>query len=154
MSNWVKIFQSERQSIKHDWLLELEYSYKSTMSASSSSPASTSPPFNVVCSLGGWTDTKEDGCLSRKPFIPQFSHFSFTPAFKNKIDLFKKSVWCQKTKNKCVFFGLRNPVLVSNFELKIVSNFELKMVSLSQMPQFSQCLKSPIFQISQISITL
>lgn len=85
---------------------------KSTMSSSSSSPASTSPPFNVVCSLGGWTDTKEDGCLSRKPFIPQFSHFSFTPAFNNKIDLFKKSVWCQKTKNKCVFFGVRNPVLV------------------------------------------
>ena len=118
---------------------------KLTLPSSSSSTASTSPPFNVVCSLGGWTDTKEDGCLSRKPFIPQFSHFSFTPAFNNKIDLFKKSVWCQKTKSKCVF-GVRNPVLVSNFELK--------MVSLSQMPQFSQCLKSPIFQISQISITL
>ena len=53
---------------------------KSTMSSSSSSPASTSPPFNVVCSLGGWTDTKEDGCLSRKPFIPQFLHFFFTPS--------------------------------------------------------------------------
>ena len=32
-------------------------------------------PFNVVCSLGGWTDTKEDGCPSGKPFIPPFSHF-------------------------------------------------------------------------------
>lgn len=32
-------------------------------------------PFNVVCSLGGWTDTKEDGCPSGKPFIPPFYHF-------------------------------------------------------------------------------